>query len=128
MTLEENFNNSKNILISKNIFNESYFNLRERLTKASKTEIIYLLNHFLLISSKLFKENVLPANRIRWAFKLNSNSNIGSRIIFQILFRKILKYSFKQGFFEKKLIENKNEIKKKNLFLDFCFRTKLFCM
>ena len=119
MTLEENFNNSKNIIISNNITSAFYMCLNEKIDNASKNEINCYLNQLLGIFSKFFKENSVSINKIRWALDLNVNSNTGSRALFQILFGKILKGSFDIRPYERKLSKNRNKMEKKKL---LCYR------
>lgn len=122
MTLEENFNNSKNIIISSNLTNTFYMNLNEKIDNASKNEINFYLNQLLVIFSKFFKENSVSINKIKRALDLNINLNIGSKALFQILFRKILKGGFYIRPYERKLGENKNKMEKKTLLYYFQFQ------
>ena len=98
MTLEENCNNSKNIIILKKIINDSCFIIYSDLIKASKIKINCLLNHFILISSKFLENNLFSVLKTKFAHFLLIHLNIGSRYIFQFLFRKILNcYSNQNG-------------------------------
>jgi len=97
MTLEENYNNSKNIIVLRKIINDNFIIIYRDFIKASKIKINCLLNHFILISSKFLEKNLFSVVKMKFVHFLLIHSNIGSRYIFQLLFRQILHYYFKQS-------------------------------